>query len=57
MRRRELLEDVLELLRDLGKARESDAAPADFSRRKKAVLERVHQVLDERERLPPAGGS
>jgi len=57
MRRRELLEDVLALLRDLDQARETDGAAPGFSCRKEAVLERVHQALAERDRLPPAGGS
>ena len=49
MNRSELLEEVLALLRDLDEARESEGAAADFCSRKEAVLERVNQVLNERE--------
>jgi hypothetical protein len=57
MNRSELLEDVLALLRDLDKARGSGGAAADFSRRKRVVLERVHRALDKREDFSPPESS
>ena len=46
----DLLNEVTELLRDLDQARLSEAAAADFLRRKESILSRVQRALDERDK-------
>ena len=57
MTNRDLLDDVTELLQDLDQARLSEAAAADFVRRKEAILSRVQRALEERDNPNPVSST